>query len=73
MKLSEIPSGSRLRVRVKGEPHKRLATFHHLDGSYSLCTLDGEGPEHERIFHLYHDQEMVLVGFFYELPDARSN
>ena len=65
--LMEIPRGAHLMVRIEGETEKRSATFHRIDGSYSLCTLDGDEPFHERAFHLYHAEEMVQVGEHYEL------
>lgn len=43
--LHRLPREAPLRVEVNGI--KTLATFHHIDGMYSLCTLkDGT------IFHL---------------------
>ncbi len=82
MKLRELPRGARLKVQVfvdaeRDETETKDATFHHIDGSYSLCTLDAEPDDRERIFHLHADQEMVRVegpdGEHYELaPEVEA-
>lgn len=63
MTLSELPRGAKLKVLTKGATEKRLATFHRLDGSYSVCTLDGaQGPGPTGIFHLHRDEELIAIG-----------
>ncbi len=77
MKLYEIPQDSKLMVRVNGGAEKRPATFHHIDGSYSLCTLDEAilvEDSRMNMFHLNYDEEMVAVGdpiTHYELAGDR--
>ncbi len=70
MKLYELPRGAKLSVRVAGETEKQAATFHRIDGSYSLCTLDAPGSFEDRAFHLSASEEMIQVGDVYELAGA---
>lgn len=71
MKLYQIPAHSKLVVRFEGREEKYPATFHHVDGMYSICTLDVDEPGLPHHFHLYAATEMVLCGDHYEI--ARSN
>lgn len=53
--LFEIPEGSKIHVIAsvhgsKEAPKPHLATFHHLDGMYSFCTIDD--MEEDNVFHL---------------------
>ncbi len=76
MKLYEIPNGSPLMVKIKGEIEKQPATFHHIDGMYSLCTFDNPQPGEcqQTTFHLPAMQEMKLVGgHHYELVSSRKD
>lgn len=70
--LHELPRGSRLKVKVWLDDKTavyRYATFHHIDGSYSLCSLDDEGD----VSHLYALQEMIRIGDHYELATADAS
>lgn len=66
MKLYQIPNGSKLRVTINDEKAPRSAIFHHIDGMYSLCTID-DLPEGENSFHLSAMEEMKLVDGHYEI------
>lgn len=39
-KLYEIPRGSKIKLYAPNGDSE-IATFHHLDGMYSYCTLEG--------------------------------
>lgn len=57
VKLYKVPKGSKIRVdTVEGE---KMSTFHHLDGMYSFCTIDGV-DESDGIFHLSATTPLVL-------------
>ena len=58
MKLYDLPKESKLRIETQGG-HMN-ATFHHIDGMYSFCTLDDK-PEGENIFHLKAWTPMIEV------------
>jgi len=68
-KLYEIPNGSKLRVELQvigeDEYRLRLCTFHHVDGMYSLCTVDGE----DETFHLSVSTPLKLVDGAYEIEE----
>ncbi len=45
MKLYDIPRESKIKVECLDKKGKKIGdwiTFHHLDGMYSLCTIDGQ-------------------------------
>lgn len=66
MKLHQIPNGSKLRIQNKdGKVHP--ATFDHIDGAYSHCTIDD--MESDNVFHLSASTPMVLVDGAYEIVD----
>lgn len=67
MKLYDIPDGSKLRVFVNGSKDKSNATFHHIDGMYSLCSIDG--MKGDNYFHLSASTPMKLVEGFYEIEE----
>lgn len=46
--LHQIPRGSSIKVTLKSG-REVMATFHHLDGMYSYCTLNGNA---DSAFHL---------------------
>lgn len=73
MKLDELPRGAKLLVRVTGKAEKEAATFHRIDGSYSLCTLDAPGRFEDRAFHLHASEEMIQVGEHFELAPAATD
>ena len=52
MKLYNVPNNTR--VRVAGT--ETIVNFHHIDGMYSLCTLDNGD-----ITHLHAWQEVEIV------------
>ena len=66
MKLYEIPKESRIKAETtndKGEVLGDFIIFHHLDGMYSYCTVEGAGE----VCHLNASQELTKNGDFYEL------
>ncbi len=74
-KIHELPRNTKLRVRATIVPNLEQeyeATFHHLDGMYSYCTLDNHPnlPPHEATFHLHYSQEMVEVNGRWELTKS---
>jgi len=53
MKLHEIPEGSKIKVECYDAEDKKIGdviTFHHVDGMYSYCTVDG--VEENNLVHL---------------------
>lgn len=63
MKLYELPRNSKLIVPVSdGKNHE--AIFHHIDGAYSLITL-----EDGTVVHLYANIEMIEVDGHYEIKE----
>jgi len=72
MKLTEIPKGSKIKAETtndKGEKLGDFITFHHLDGMYSFCTVDG--LEKDNVCHLGNQQELKKVEGkdYYELVE----
>lgn len=68
MKLYDIPKGSRIKVETandKGEKLGDFIIFHHLDGMYSYCTVEGT----EEAVHLGASTELKLSeeGDYYEI------
>ena len=65
-KLHEIPRGSRIKAETSNESGKLgdFLTFHHLDGMYSYCTVEGKPEE---VVHMVANQELVKVEDYYEL------
>lgn len=67
MKLYEIPHNSKLAVPISdGKEHE--ATFHHIDGAYSLITL-----EDGTAVHLHANTDMVKVGDHYEIKELEDD
>jgi hypothetical protein len=68
MKLYEIPKGSRIKAETSNETGKLgdYIVFHHIDGAYSFCTVEGK---EEEVCHLSVNQELKLSGEgnYYEL------
>lgn len=71
MKLYEIPQQSKIRIYLDREANFWLKssgffdfTFHHVDGAYSVCTMDGQ---EERILHLSAFTPLELKGDHYEI------
>ena len=58
MKLYDIPEGSRIKAETSNEDGKLgdYITFHHLDGAYSYCTVEGK----KDVVHLSANQELTL-------------
>jgi hypothetical protein len=58
MKLYEIPKNSRIKAETTVGTKKLgdFIVFHHLDGAYSYCTV--EGTKH--VCHLSSSQELKL-------------
>ena len=66
MKLYELPRESKLVVPISdGKNHE--ATFHHIDGAYSLITL-----EDGTAVHLHANTNMKKVGDHYEIDEANQ-
>lgn len=66
MKLYEIPGGSRIKAETSNEEGKLgdFIIFHHLDGLYSFCTVEGT----KEVCHLSANQELKLSDDgYYEL------
>jgi len=61
-RLHELPRESPLRVIADGVVTD--ATFHHLDGMYSLCKL-----EDGRLFHLRYDTPLKEVDGRWEIDE----
>ncbi len=58
MKLYEIPQGSRIKAEAtnnKGEKVGDFIVFHHIDGAYSYCTVEGT----DKVCHLSASQELT--------------
>lgn len=59
MKLYEIPRGSRIKAETIDDEGNKLGEFiifHHLDGMYSYCTVEGT----DRACHLSVTQQLEL-------------
>ncbi len=70
MQLYEIPKNSKIKVmtNILGE---RIITFHHVDGMYSLCTIDGiEGDD--KYVHLSVMTPLKLIDGIYEIDDTET-
>lgn len=66
MKLYEIPKGSRIKADVTNGENDIIGTFiafHHLDGAYSYCTVEGT----DEVCHLSVNQELEKEGDYYVL------
>jgi len=67
MKLHEIPKGSRIKAETRNDKGKLgdFVIFHHLDGAYSYCTIEGT----EEVCHLSGSQKVKVSGEgnYYEL------
>lgn len=57
MKLLDIPRESKIKVLVNGED--ATLTFHHLDGMYSFCTVDGK--EEDNVVNLSCGTPLKLI------------
>ena len=71
MKLYELAQMSPLRVKHR-DGSMVNATFHHIDGSYSYCTIDRE-PKPGKLpstFHIRAWTEMVKVDGRWEIADV---
>lgn len=66
--LSDIKRGSKIICEVKndsGQVIGNTVTFHHLDGMYSYCTVDG--VDENNVVHLSASQKLKKVGDYYKL------
>jgi hypothetical protein len=72
MKLYEIPKGSRIKAETSNDKGKLgdFIIFHHLDGMYSYCTVEGT----DEVIHLPANQELTLSdeGYYQELQKVRE-
>lgn len=65
MKLYEILKGSKIKVTLNnGE--ETFATFHHIDGMYSYCTIDSL-PDNN-VVHLSASTPLEKQGDHYVIP-----
>ena len=65
MKLYEIPKDSRIKAETTnkvGEKMGEFIIFHHIDGAYSYCTVEGKPEE---ACHLSASQELKKVDDYY--------
>ena len=66
MKLYDIPKGSRIKAETRNGAGKLgdYIIFHHLDGAFSYCTVEGN----KDVVHLSASQELTLgEDGYYEL------
>lgn len=71
MKLYEIPNESKLQIwGVNGDQKWHKATFHHVDGLYSYCTIDDLPRDAYNVFHLHIGTPMKKVNDHYEIDEA---
>lgn len=63
--LYKIPRASKLRVNLSDGTKGASATFHHTDGMYSYCTIDG--LEQNNVFHLSVMTPLKFVDGAYEI------
>lgn len=70
MKLYELPRDKGIRIKAETyEGDKKLGdfiVFHHIDGIYSYCTIEGKEPPNN-VCHLGANQELKKVGNHYEI------
>lgn len=68
MKLYELPrdKGIRIKAEVSNENGKLgdFIIFHHIDGAYSYCTVEGNP---DKVCHLSANTELKQVGDYYEI------
>lgn len=75
MKLYDIPQGSKIKLDVvnhAGEKIGEYITFHHLDGMYSYCTVDGVEDSKMNLVHLAAATPLVKVGDHYEIESKEN-
>lgn len=67
MKLYEIPKSSRIKAETNNNNGEKLGDyiiFHHIDGMFSYCTVEGT----EEVCHLSANQNLILSeDGYYEL------
>lgn len=74
MELYKIPEPSKLRIfGVNGDDKWHDATFHHVDGMYSYCTIDDLPKGVYNIFHLHIGTPMKKVEDHYEIDTAKED
>lgn len=71
--LYQIPRGSKILANISHGKEKkgkmRTITFHHLDGMYSYCTVDGEDEKTFGPVHLSVGTPLKKVDDHYEIND----
>lgn len=78
MKLYEIPEGSKIKAEThndKGEKMGDFITYHHIDGMYSFCTIDGMedvSNDGSNICHLGASQDLEKEDDYYILSTKRE-
>jgi len=68
MKLYETPKQSKIKAETFNEANEKLGdfiTFHHADGMYSYCTIDG--VTENNVCHLPANQELKKEDDYYVL------
>lgn len=66
VRLYDIPRESRIKAETRNDKGEKLGDFiifHHLDGMYSYCTVEGT----DKPCHLHVGQQLKKVGDYYEL------
>lgn len=76
MKLYDIPRESKIKVECFDAQDKKIGdfiTFHHLDGMYSFCTVDGVTDDKYNIVHLSASTPLKKVGDYYEIDAEETH
>lgn len=68
MRLFELPRDANVKLKLSlakgdGPYEEKVVTFHHIDGMYSYCTVDGW--EEDNVLHIGATQPLKLVDGFY--------
>jgi len=72
--LNEIPEGSKIHAitNLSVDGKMSVITFHHLDGMYSYCTVDGH-ESGKNTLHLSFATPLVKVDDHYEIASDPNN
>lgn len=72
--LQDIPEGSKIHAitNLSQKGKMSVITFHHLDGMYSYCTVDGH-PAGSNTLHLSFATPLVKVDDHYEIASYPNN
>lgn len=77
MRLYDLPRDSKLKMKLTlvkngDQETEEVITFHHVDGMYSLCTIDSL-PEGENTMHLSAVSSWKKDGDYYVLSEDQEN